>query len=38
MNIPTRYLIDEVCLAAEIHGFYGSIHQFEGQGFCFQFQ
>jgi adenylyltransferase/sulfurtransferase len=36
-DIPTRYLIDEVCLAAEIPWVYGSIHQFEGQVSVFNF-
>lgn len=36
-DIPTRYLIDEVCCAAGIPWVYGSIHQFEGQVSVFNF-
>jgi sulfur-carrier protein adenylyltransferase/sulfurtransferase len=36
-DIPTRYLIDEACLAAGIPWVYGSIHQFEGQVSVFNF-
>lgn len=36
-DISTRYLMDEICLAAGIPWVYGSIHQFEGQVSVFNF-
>jgi molybdopterin/thiamine biosynthesis adenylyltransferase/rhodanese-related sulfurtransferase len=37
-NLPTRYLIDDVCSLLDIPWVYGSIYRFEGQVSVFQYQ
>ncbi len=37
-NIPTRYLVDDVCKINEIPWIYGSIYRFEGQASVFNFK
>ncbi len=37
-NIPTRYLIDDICKSNEIPWVYGSIYRFEGQVSLFNYQ
>lgn len=37
-NIPTRYLVDDICKINQIPWIYGSIYRFEGQASVFNFE
>jgi adenylyltransferase/sulfurtransferase len=37
-NIPTRYLVDDICKTNRIPWIYGSIYRFEGQASVFNYQ
>ena len=37
-NIPTRYLVDDICKLNQIPWIYGSIYRFEGQASVFNFE
>ena len=37
-NIPTRYLVDDICRINQIPWIYGSIYRFEGQASVFNYQ
>ena len=37
-NIPTRYLVDDICQINQIPWIYGSIYRFEGQASVFNFE
>ena len=37
-NIPTRYLVDDICKLNQIPWIYGSIYRFEGQASVFNYQ
>lgn len=37
-NIPTRYLVDDICKINQIPWIYGSVYRFEGQASVFNFE